>query len=443
MSKTLFNVTASLFFTFSLSSHPGQTMEENLEGFSKLHATGITGKGTKVCVIESKGCHVNHPVFQEVRDQIKFISVGRASNLPVGFKECSRYRYPDAKVDYSYILAARDDQNGPHGTHAGALIVSKPQQHEEALFFPGGVAPDAQMIFIATSRVQLNDFWQTPTTRNAGTALYSFKDADQNIKLDIQVHKDFDFENKNFMDPNDGWMVKPEEYLSEYEHRKEFSFSSLRSSTYYQEKIDDSLVDAFDQAFKSGAKVLNFSMILQSIADPLNEYRIPEVFLQKIAQGLVANDQILVLAANNQSRDLGKYKEQVYFRQFSEIPDISSRMLIVANVYIDKEDDQIKRFYSGNWPGKDLHNYTVSAFGTDVVSGYSLEGSEVFHAVSGTSQAVPKVSGFCLLIEQFHKDKGQLITASEIVDFVKQTAKPLGDPEIFGKGLMNPGALLS
>ena len=256
--------------------------------------------------------------------------------------------------------------------------------------------------------------------------------------------ENFDFESNQYRRGSkyEGGFT-PETYLKFYRSTRNFFFSFLRLSPYYNEKIDDSLVDAFDQAFKSGAKVLNFSMILASITDPLSDYRIPEPLLQKITQGLVANDQILVMAANNQGRNLSEYKNQVYFKQFSENADISSRMLIVMNVYIGKKGKKIKRFYTSNWPGKDLSNYTVSAFGKDVVSGYSLKGSEVFRAVSGTSQAAPKVAGFCLLVEQFFKDSSQEITSCGIVDFVKRTARPLGDPEIFGKGLINPDALLN
>lgn len=447
MSKILLNIAANLFFAFLFSIQPGQTMQqEDLEGFSRLHAIGITGKGTKVCVVESgQACDLNHPVFEGVRNQIELISVGRASNVPEGFEDRSRRRYPaDNEIEHGLLEGIRD-QNGPHGTHVAALIVSHPQQHtQEFLEFPGGVAPNARMSFIEVSRVYLKDCWQDGGSRHYGTALYNFKDVDLKPELDLDAQQNFDFKSNQYRRGSkyEGGFT-PEKYLEFYRSTRKFFFSFLRLSPYYNEKIDDSLVDAFDQAFKSGAKVLNFSMILASITDPLSDYRIPEPLLQKIAQGLVANDQILVMAANNQGRNLSEYKNQVYFKQFSENADISSRMLIVMNVYISKKSNRIKRFYSSNWPGKDLSDYTVSAFGKDVVSGYSLNGSEIFRAVSGTSQAAPKVSGFCVLIEQFYKDSNQEITSCGIVDFIKRTARPLGDPEIFGKGLINPDALLS
>lgn len=435
------NITASLLFALSFSVQSGQAMEQDdLEGFSKLHMKGITGKGTKVCVVEPRACDRNHLAFQSVKNQVDFISVGHESELPLGFKELSRRRYPTEEM--RNFLEGIKNQNDTHGTHVGALIVSQPQQHQASLAFPGGIAPDAHMSFIAISCVYLKHCWQTPRTRIYGTALYSFQEADLDPRLDIQAHIDFDFVNKKFRDPNKGSFCTEDEYLEFDIEMREWIFSALRVTPYYKEKIDDSLLDAFDQAFKSGAKVLNFSMILASIADPLNEYHIPERFLQKIAQGLIDNDQVLVMAANNQGYDLSDYKEQVYFKQFSENPDISSRMLIVMNVYIEKNTNKIERFYSSNWPGKDLHDYTVSAFGTEVVSAYSQEASKLFYTESGTSQAAAKVSGFCLLIEQFHKDRNHLITSSEIVDFVKQTATPLGDPKKFGKGLINPDALL-
>ena len=447
MSKMLLNITVNLLFAFSFSIKPGQTMkQEDFEGFSRLHARGITGKGTKVCVVESQdACYRNHPAFEGVRDQIEFISVGRASNVPEGFEDRSRRRYPADNEIEPELLEGIQDQNGPHGTHVAALIISHPQQHtQEFLEFPGGVAPDARMSFIEISGVCLKDCWQDAESRNYGTALYSFKDVDLKPELDLDAQENFDFESNQYRRGSkyEGGFT-PETYLKFYRSTRNFFFSFLRLSPYYNEKIDDSLVDAFDQAFKSGAKVLNFSMILASITDPLSDYRIPEPLLQKITQGLVANDQILVMAANNQGRNLSEYKNQVYFKQFSENADISSRMLIVMNVYIGKKGKKIKRFYTSNWPGKDLSNYTVSAFGKDVVSGYSLKGSEVFRAVSGTSQAAPKVAGFCLLVEQFFKDSSQEITSCGIVDFVKRTARPLGDPEIFGKGLINPDALLN
>jgi|GEM_PF-5844100 len=409
MSKKLLNVIISLFSTFCLTIQSAQTMEQNLNDFSKLHEKGITGKGTKVCVIE-KGCCTDHPAFQEVNDQLKFIDVGHTSKPIDGFQDCSRRRYPEANDKDSVILTGKNDLRTEHGTHVGALIVSKPQKYEGSPFFPGGAAPDALMILIATSNVRLHECWQKPGFTHFGTALYSFKDADDRESDTSKLKKDF-------------------------------YFNPLRSSSYYEERMDESLIDAFDQAFGSGAKVLNFSMELVSIVDPFNEYRIPEVLLQKITNRLVNNDQILILSANNQFHDLSEYKEQVYFQQFSNISDIASRMLIVVNVYNDESGNTVKLCPFSNWPGKLLKDYTVSAFGTDVVSGWSKVG-EVFSAKSGTSQAAPKVSGFCLLIEQFHKDKGKLITASEIVDFVKRTAKPIGDSEKFGKGLIDPDALL-
>jgi hypothetical protein len=387
-----------------------------------VHERGITGKGTHVCLLED-GCTLSHRVFKGVENQLHGIDVSLREEALPGYQDQSTLRYPKGtsilQDEFPLLMSTADARPCWAGDHTSQLIVSKPSKIVKE--FKGGVAPDAEMTIIAGSHVRLSEFWQSPQTLNTSTALYTLEDVDSDDSLDGRFKDIADIES--------------------YKARKESVFSRLRSQSFYKHIIDDSAITQLETAFMTGAKVISIPRELTMLENSKDRYRIPLWILKIIENGLLMSDQVLVLSANNNSKNLSEFTEQPYFKQFTECPAIASRMLIVVNVgQITEAEYEIGP--KCNYPGKDLKDFTVSAYG---IGAQCMD--EYYDCTTGLMSpalASARVAGYCLLVQQWFTQKyGKAPTASEIVEIVKNHAIPIGNPEIFGKGLVDFSFLLS
>jgi hypothetical protein len=137
----------------------------------------------------------------------------------------------------------------------------------------------------------------------------------------------------------------------------------------------------------------------------------------------------------------------------TEHPKIKSRMLIAVNVQtleIESSQDaapsapkieielpdgvtkQIALFKSSNIPGQDLAEFSISAFGSHILSGFANNDLSI---ESGTSEAAPLIAGTCVLIKQKHPEWNGV----KIVEQIKNTVMPVSKrfQSFYGLGILN------
>lgn len=408
----------------------------SLHGFDKAHQAGFRGEGQTIIFFEGDGVDPQHPIFEKT-EKIERYDVGRGSKICGVDKSDFRYLQEEYQ---SFLTNIDSSPNMQHGNHVIGIAVGQPislekkgnstldKKDDKYFAFSGGAIPNGQAINISYSQVGFQNYIWYPVEgfNGIGRACYGVSDA---------------FNNPNWHRQSYVCYPKVQEKFEEIQ------------DTLIRERLkkpaDDSLLDAFKLAGDLDGVAINISATLASLCDPLNNFLIPEKFLNQISATLEKNDKILILSANNCSKNLSTFDKQPYFKQFAVHPKISPRFLIAVNVITSVEPPfvqlpngtitGVERFNSSNYPGEDLKGYAVSAFGSNILSGWSSNGSNLFEGQSGTSQSAPQVASLCTLWKQ----KCPKLSGPEIVKKIKETAILLPDEANFGIGLINAWALAS
>lgn len=442
--KRIILIILAVMSSVRASQEGGSTNFLTLHGFDKVHQSGLRGEGQTVIFFESN-VDVQHPAFDE--NNVMCYDVGR--NIVVNGEDKSSFRYTNEYMSflegiYSDPARSRSD----HGNHVIGIVVGQP-----TLIFLGGALPGAKAINVSYSHIHPQRCWR-PVNGSCystmGLSCYGVWDAIEKKELDVQF-KTCDWEHKLWeglpMSPLDISIYQEDEKCRN-ETKVNIKNSLLPVMDRLKSPADDSLLYAFQLAADLEGVAINVSAILASLCDPLNNFYMPERFIDIISESLVKKDKILVLSANNQNkRNLSDFDQQIYFKQLANHEKIGPRLLIAINVdvtndapYIELPNDMmvgVRLFYSSNYPGSDLKDYAVSAFGSNILSASSFNG-EQFVTNSGTSQSAPMVASLCALWKQ----KDPSLSGVQIVQKIKDTAINLIDGETFGHGLINAWALL-
>lgn len=462
-------ISQGLASQITISDEKGCSIQEtqgtnflSLHGFDKAHKAGLSGQGQTIIFLESN-VTCDHPLF-EASPPITKYDVGR--NIEAKGEDKSSYRYTDDHE--SFYDNIDSDENSTHGNHVIGMAVGQPVQKEvicgnkkHSYTLIGGAVPNAQAINIIHSHVYPSSFAWCPASRFMGTSLYGPLDALNKTGLN-KNYKNLDLES---MTENGGPMSQ--ETLSWYKRDQINRWRGLKKAEVALPEIkerlalpaDDSFLDAFKLASELDGVAINISAILYEIVDPLNGYHIPPQVLDFMGEALEKGDKILVVAGGNEYDNLTTLKSHVYFKDLAAHPQIGPRLLIAINAADRSKrsgihDYQINfpnvislpngyaididLFWSSNYPGQDLKDFAVSAFGSHVISGWKTQEDQLFSSESGTSEAAPLIASLCTLWKQ----KDPSLTGPQIVQKVKDTVIPIGHEEFFGKGLINAWALL-
>lgn len=316
-----------------------QGLDENgiATGFEVVNKKYV-GKGQTIVVIdEGLSFAPQHPALKG--KAIERIEVGRQPNPSPEFQDESKCRYIEGfKPELDFL------NDGYHGQKIVSVLLANPVSGQKVTV---GIVPDAKVKLVSYSDVvfgiwkggHMTDWPQSPV-RYASSAVYTFRQAAQII---------------------------PQSRLKELQQT--LATYTQNKIDLLGQKIDDSIYDAFHQAFKSDGRVISVSCPLVAACDFKNAYKMAPEFLAFLASGLKKYDKILVFAAGNQKQDLTqnlaeglkawpnapkigsdywKNKEWyefdnyyqpivtklqwIYFQQFSQIPDIKARTLLAVNV---------------------------------------------------------------------------------------------------------------
>lgn len=172
--------------------------------------------------------------------------------------------------------------------------------------------------------------------------------------------------------------------------------------------------------------------------------------MNEIVQLVEENDKIIIFCSNNYRSCLEDIEAQVgFYEQILEHPILSRRVIFSVNVcptqvnstkkigelVINGHQIPFKKCRCSNYPGETFQGLCLSAVGANIVSG---DRGNHFIMGSGTSEAAPVITSLATLVKQ----KFPEMTGIEVVQRLKDTARPLGDPKITGCGyIWAPAAL--
>lgn len=426
-------------------------------GWEDLHKQGLQGQGKNIIVLEGHCTfQANHPAFQGL--SVSCFDFGCVPMCPVGFQDSSPFRF----LSDSLPLNIDFDGNKDHGQKVLSVLVGNASPKDN---YPGGLIPQAQATLITFSSTTIPyrpRGWVHPILRFASTAVYTFREA------------------SNLLDP-----AKATELTKALT-----SYLSLYPNIWDQ-KIDNSIYEAFNHAFNTPGKVINASFQLQSPCDHKNLYQLTPHFLDFLSNGLEKNDKILIVTAGNNKSDITASAEKTYnfpnigetpnltyferqglidtyhlefrqiiFQQYAKHPSLKKRIRIVTNIVgvTNPEKDCLFPFQkdsktsvtfkkgnsytvcleqSSNYPGadQDIQNITISTFGTKVVT----DPHNRFSLVSGTSFAAPAISGLLVLMDDYFQGKGLSKTGPELLETLDASCHlPTGFGKYYGRGIVDP-----
>jgi len=234
------------------------------------------------------------------------------------------------------------------------------------------------------------------------------------------------------------------------------------------EPLDTSVCDAFNHIFahQPTVRVINASTAFFNWADPFDPprkdyrddligYKVPDSIKDWLAKGLEESDKVLVLAAGNEGSDLSNtdYWRYEYIRSLLDDPRLQARIVLASNIAVDPSGTETFNGYKishrGNTFGELLYlqEVALAAIGTDIGYGYNVHYSErdlsekdrKLVIETGTSLSAPIISGYLTLLKQ--KNPG--LNMAQIVQLARANAIPVGDPAIYGRGVINTDILLS
>ena len=93
-------------------------------------------------------------------------------------------------------------------------------------------------------------------------------------------------------------------------------------------------------------------------------------------------------------------------------------------------------------------DHFIMTYGEDIRSAWNGDKSRYWEAAyenhTGSSQAAPITTGILVLLHQYYKEHlRQEKSWPELIQIVKESARPLGDPEVFGLGMLDTTTLFS
>ena len=172
------------------------------------------------------------------------------------------------------------------------------------------------------------------------------------------------------------------------------------------------LLNAVDFAIQKGAKVFNLSLSTPTLNDSISA-----AINKALAQGIV-----VVAAAGNDNTTRPYY------------PASLSGVIGVGAIDVNKQKASFSNY--GNSisvvaPGVDILSTALPSFCSQFSD--CVQVNERYAQISGTSQATPYVSALAALL----LSKKQELTPPQVNEIIEDTATDLGNPEFFGKGVIN------
>ncbi|MBN9342798.1 MAG: hypothetical protein BGO76_07680 [Caedibacter sp. 38-128] len=468
--RKIYLLIAPLFFIFLSEVHASEPLisanDEYFDDFKKLHQLGYQGNGQRVVILEPAiTLQYTHPAF--LGKEIQAVDVGRNPQPPTNFNNQSRLRYTH---DFcNKVLDLFFWTPSFHAQGITSILIANPLKDH---YFSGGLIPQAKLKLVSFSQVagRTRDDWVDGARKFASTSIYPFGESGF-IRTDAQKRA-----------------------IESYSQEQGINFSATI--------IDDSIYDAFRNAFRSSNRLILGSFNLESPCDFKNLYFLTPDFLNFLVKGLEETDQILILSAGNfgfdiseankkgielrkQAQDMNpkqgdfiaecekvsqmnqssEFLQKVPFKQFAEHPILKKRVLIVVNAMISSAKEKAglgrgkvklsnsKKFDiclnpSSCYPGMDkaLQDITITAFGTNIKVATDMD-KDIFKLDSGTSFAVPMVGSLLSLIDEYHKRQNKKISGTKLVEILKKGCalpKP-GKTDLkcyYGNGLMDPLAFL-
>ncbi|MGI4852349.1 MAG: S8 family serine peptidase [Janthinobacterium lividum] len=445
------------------------TSPVDFHGFAEAHERGIKGHNQTIAFIENTPT-LNHPQFQE--NQITLFDVSHRANYYgqdiSTWRRSKEDEETESRFNLDWILDNHNIQDHYHGNHVIGIAVGQPglynyvlndntdkKKNDIKLSFKGGCSPLARVINYDYSNFYPKQEWNwldNPIKKHfpTGVCVYTYEDLYTKIELSgyTKIAEDI-------YRLKEAKKVKYEEINDLISLRKETknkidAMSENERNFYKETKIDDSLMQAFRAFFKSEARILNASLQLMPLCDPLNSYKIPSYIVEEIAEGLEKNDKILVLAANNECINLSSSLKFNYFKDFFYHSSLKDRSLIAINIvpYEDEffcknlgtvllKDQTVLNIGLGNqsnYPGSDLKEFALCALGKTISGSESLDNKcqNLFSVGNGTSMAAPVISSLCALMAE----KYPHFNGKEIVSRIKETAIKFGNPDYTGCGFL-------
>lgn len=170
-----------------------------------------------------------------------------------------------------------------------------------------------------------------------------------------------------------------------------------------------SVIDAIDWAITKKFRILSLSL-----ASPVRLNDQPSLLFETIGERALENNCLIIAAAGNDSN-----RPQI--PQPVSMPANSKSIMAVAAINIQMK---VARFSNAGLNPSTGGNINVCAPGVDIVSAYpknSRNKNYFYYAMSGTSMAVPHVSGLAALYMEQFPDK----PAKEIWKLIENRARPI------------------
>lgn len=193
--------------------------------------------------------------------------------------------------------------------------------------------------------------------------------------------------------------------------------NSQKLSTYVQENGEEKLKDALHSLLET----IKTSVSTENYVSPEQQLESLEQFLDN---DLLTSFSPLRNHFINGWKDKSEFQEivthlQSYFFDFQlqRIPE-------------DKDDTGI----CVSTRAGVAKDHFILTYGTNIRSGWSKKGYE---NKTGSSEAAPITTGILILLHEYLKSVGQEKSWVELLEFVKRSARPLGNPESFGLGMLN------
>jgi subtilisin family serine protease len=375
---------------------------DRLMGVQFLHEQGLTGKGVRIAVIESK--KGDSAIHQDLADN---------------------------------ILKCSDIMDPEHGAHVTGIICANNTNKQRP-----GIAPNSKILYKtididylyknAYCKVQVTSPWHFkngtiekgeiltihgPTMQRTGSDdsfdyQYKYNDTKM-IPYDIVTQKN-DHEKAIYM--NCQGQSFDEEEINSYDINSQGKILSIE----YHGEYDDKLTLIFEEIMAEKIKIINLSKPM-----PLGPKS--KESLKKFTD----TGGIIVKAAGNKGDSLGGYSLELasgdYFHDYKvdaqfvtnyELPPtIQDHIIIVGN--LNKSGETFYQDYDGRkasaTAGKTANRF-ISAWGENILSTTGTEKKRT--TMTGTSQATPMVTGVIALLQE----KFTTCTPKQISDAMLETA---------------------
>lgn len=413
---------------------PGGTIKEiivannpiTLHGLDIAHQKGLSGQGSSIAFLEG-GVDVNHLQFKNDQIQIIDLSLDR---LSMG-EDRAKFRYGrDPQQDHMrqercFLQLGAISNFNDHGNHILGVALAHPKElsylsseYTPTLNkgnHPGGCCPSAKGIVYRYS----NYYLYQSTYFHWGSSVLSLRDL-----IDLKLMPD-----------------DKQSEIEAFHARLQPPLSSVEKNIIEKEPIDPSFLEALRLAIMGPAFAINCSLWPGHLMVPTNDFKIPDGILDELASLLEMHDKIVIWAAGNETQCLETYNKMTFSKQILAHPVLSKRMIFSINVCPTVAEDSnvlsvlkikgqsipFKLYSSSNYPGDSLQSICLSAVGSEIVSGYLIN---EFQKNSGTSESAPVIACIATLVKQ----KFPKLTGIEVIQRLKDTARPLGNPKFSGRG---------